>query len=114
MQKIVAAGSEYQQQHPHKAVNANGQALVFANSKGDPIRKDTAVKWFSALRSKAEVSDSVVFSSLRDGAATYSGADVNQTKLLLGHRLGEVDKYKLRSGDSVADACKAIEKHYFS
>ena len=45
--------------------------------------------------------------------ASNSGPDVNQTQMLLGHRIGEIDKYKLRDPSKVKEACEALENHYF-
>lgn len=55
------------------------------------------------------------FNSIRDGAYTQAcKISSDQGKLISGHSLGgETDSYVLRNPEMVADACAAIEAHYF-
>lgn len=72
---------------------------------------------FAALRDKAGLND-LDFAQIRDGAYTAAVNDTRVTekeaKLLAGHKLaGESDKYAMRKPHGVAQACAAIERHYF-
>ncbi len=76
----------------------------------------TAFKYLR--REKTQVDDSVELAHIRDGAYTAAiqgGATETITKILAGHKIkGMSDAYIKRNPLMVADACKAIEKHYFS
>lgn len=113
--RTVKAIKEYQAAYPHEATDKDGQPLLFANSEGRQLLKDTITKWIKNLCAKAECK--VVFSQLRDGAYTAvvdAGVDITQAEILLGHSVGKVkDAYLKRRPSIVSDACEAVERHYF-
>lgn len=70
---------------------------------------------FGKIRDKAGLT--VKFEQLRDGgqtAAIEGGADPIHADILMGHKIpGVRDNYLARNPNMVADACEAIEQHYF-
>ncbi len=106
--RTLEALTEYQSSSNH------GGDTLFVSTVGTPYKRANQItKIFRRLRKQAEIPDTVQFAHLRDGAASNSGPDVNQTQMLLGHRIGEIDKYKLREPSKVKEACEALEDHYF-
>jgi integrase len=90
---------------------------VFMSEHGGALAPNTLRRdWWDA-RKKAGVDQDVVFSMIRDGAysaAVEGGADLTHAKLLAGHAIGGMsDYYVRRNPRMVADACAAIERHYF-
>jgi len=114
-ERTVKAIRAYQKSYSHEATDKDGQPLLFANSEGRQLLKNTVVKWIKNLCDKADCK--VVFSQLRDGAYTAvvdAGVDITQAEVLLGHKIGKVkDAYLKRRPSIVADGCQAVEKHYF-
>jgi integrase len=106
--RTLEAVTEYQAEEPHE------QESLFVSTTRTPYKRANQVtKYFHKLRQLAKVPATVQFAHLRDGAASHSGPDVKQTQMLLGHRIGEIDKYKLRDPSKVKEACEALENHYF-
>lgn len=66
-------------------------------------------------REAAELSDSIVFSMIRDAAFTIACrcSTLDQARILAGHRLpGASDHYIRRAPHFVADACAAIQREF--
>lgn len=69
---------------------------------------------FDKIRKQAGLT--VTLDQIRDGgqtAAIQGGADPTNTDILMGHQTGIKDNYLQRNPMMVADACAAIENHYF-
>ena len=89
---------------------------VFQNMAGTKYHPDHIRRGFTRLRQAAGVSAEVKVSDIRDGsytAAIEGGADANHAMLLAGHATGMKDAYVRRNPAMVADACEAIQVHYF-
>ncbi len=94
----------------------NESEYLFVSATGAPYNANHASRNFRRRRTEAELPDEVKFDNIRDGAYTAAvegGADVNQAKMLAGHRVGISDHYLKRNPSMVADACRAIEERYF-
>ncbi len=96
---------------------AHDSEFVFVSAIGEAYSRDHVGRNFRKLRTKAGVGEDVSFDMIRDGAysaAIEGGADVNDARLLAGHRLAGVsDAYVRRNPRMVARACAAIERAYF-
>jgi len=102
-----------QKEHPHDALNEYGDPAIFCNEDGDALIPNRVHLYIKQLRNKAGLPEtSVVFSHLRDGAATHSNAG-HLTQILLGHQQGEIDKYQVRRPITVKQPCLKVEKYYF-
>ena len=109
-QRTTDAIRSYQEEHPH-----DGETL-FISGAGGPIHPRTLSSWIRGLRDKVGVPSTVKAEDLRDGAYTaaiQAGADLTKARLLAGHATGISDHYVKRNPMMVADACAAIERHYF-
>ncbi len=98
------------------ALPEHGRSHVFLSHIGEPYHPDHIRRGFDRLRRKAGVRDDVKISDMRDGAYTAAieaGANPTHAQILAGHRTGIKDYYVKRNPRMVADACAAIEKHYF-
>ncbi|MGA2751466.1 MAG: tyrosine-type recombinase/integrase [Tepidisphaeraceae bacterium] len=101
-----------------KALQALPQRLEspFVSIQGSPHNANTLTKAFRRLRVQAGVPQDVTFGNIRDGGyttAVQAGVQFHTVQMLAGHRNGMSDHYVKRSAFQVADACKAIERHYF-
>lgn len=109
--RTVEAIREYFQAVPHHS------PYLFVSGTGMPYNGNHIGRNFRRRRSDAELAESVTFESIRDGsytAAVEGGANVDQAKMLAGHRVtGVSDYYLKRNPRMVAEACAAIEKAYF-
>ncbi len=109
-ERTVEAIREYQ------AGSRNESEYLFVSATGAPYNANHASRNFRRRRTEAELPEEVKFDNIRDGAYTAAvdgGADVNQAKMLAGHRVGISDHYLKRNPSMVDDACRAIEKVYF-
>lgn len=90
--------------------------LCFLNNAGKPFASTTLCQNFQTRREAAGC-PSVEFGHLRDGAQTAAiqgGANPLHADILLGHKAAGIkDAYLKRNPEMVADACEAIERHYF-
>ena len=89
---------------------------MFVSRTGSPYDANHIGRNFRRRRTDAELPEEVKFDNIRDGAYTAAvdgGADVNQAKMLAGHRVGISDHYLKRNPAMVADACRAIGEAYF-
>ena len=91
---------------------------VFVSYHGTRYNRATAGNLFSKLRIKADVSATVKFDDIRDGAytaATLCGHDSERlSRLLAGHsNYGLMDNYVKRNPEMVKPATDAVYKHYF-
>lgn len=89
---------------------------LFVNQAGTRYHPDHIRRGFARLREAAGLPDDIKISDIRDGAysaAVAGGADLTHAKLLAGHQTGMSDYYVRRNPRMVADACRAIELHYF-
>lgn len=101
----------YLKKHPHHAEH------LFNSRIGTPLTAKAAGRIVIQLRRKAKLPESVCFDTIRDGgytAAIEGGASETHAKLLAGHSVRMSDHYVRRNPKMVADACEAIERHYFS
>ena len=109
--RTIDAIRAYQAERPHES------AYLFVGRTGKPWDGNHLTRHFRTIRDGIEGFDrSVEFAHLRDGAYTAAiegGADLMHSKLLAGHRVGISDAYVKRNPLMVADACDAIERHYF-
>jgi integrase len=90
---------------------------IFRSRMGLPLSKFTAFERFRALRTKAEVSDDVTPSHLRDGAysaAVAANVSLPLCNILAGHSSGMSDNYVLASPEIVKPACDAVRMKYFA
>lgn len=108
--RTVDAIRQYQSEHPHHS------EFLFASEIGQPYNGNHMGRNFRRRRTEAKLPVTVEFAHIRDGAETAAiegGADLTAAKLLAGHRTGISDHYVRRNPKMVADACEAIERHYF-
>lgn len=108
--RTVDAIRAYQAEHPHHS------KYLFVSATGAPYNANHMGRNFRKRRADAHLPETVEFAHIRDGAYTAAvegGADVNDAKMLAGHRVGIADHYLKRNPKMVADACKTIEKAYF-
>ena len=113
--RTMKALAAYQAKHDH------GLGSIFANygkqqGRYSPLNpKSTLGKQFVKIRKQAGLT--VKFEQLRDGgesAGIKGGAKPQHVDILMGHSFpGVRDNYLARDPDMVADACEAIERHYF-
>ncbi len=89
---------------------------VFITQYGKPYTAQGLRTAFRFLRDKTDVGSSIELAHVRDGAysaAIEGGATETIAKILAGHKItGMGDAYIKRNPKMVADAVKAIEKHY--
>ena len=105
----------YLKEQPHD------DGILFVNEDGRPwseIRGGRSIsEHFRKFRKKAKVPTLVKAEHIRDGAYTAAveqgGEDWVHAKIVAGHSVGMPDDYVRRNPKMVADACAAIEKHYF-
>lgn len=116
--RTTKALRKYLKECPHEAVNSRGERMFFATATGRTIRDGKT--WISRaiwrpLRVAAGQPEECKFKGLRKAAYTEaSQVSPRQADILLGHRLpGVTDNYLRRNPQTVAPACRAIEKHYF-
>lgn len=108
--RTVAALRAYQRAEPHDS------EAVFITQYGGAYTEKGLNTTYRLLRDDAGVPEDVEFAHIRDGAysaAVEGGADVVHAQILAGHKTGVQDHYIRRNPRMVADACDAIEKHYF-
>lgn len=102
---------EYMQSEPHNA------ASVFITQYGTPYTAQGLRTAFRFLRDKTDVDRGIELAHVRDGAysaAIEGGATETIAKILAGHKIsGMSDAYIKRNPKMVAEACEAIEQHYF-
>jgi integrase len=94
---------------------SNGE-FVFTRQSDRAIHPDTCYDHVMNLKRKAKITRHFEARSLRDSAATIAArkAPPHQYTVLLGHKVkGADDEYLIRNPEFVADACRAIEAHYF-
>lgn len=99
-----------------KPSGARAESPVFMSRQGNRLSVKTATKHFRHIRERADVAEAVKAEHCRDGAYTAaieSGAELETVKLLAGHATGISDHYVARKPTMVAEACAAIERHYF-
>lgn len=110
-QRTIEAIRAYQQSQPHD------YDRVFVNDNGTPYASGRVVAhMLRKFRTLGGVAETVHAEHIRDGAYTAAisaGVDLMQAKVLAGHRVGIPDDYIARGAHMVADACEAIERHYF-
>jgi len=109
-QRTIDAIREYQAEHPHRS------EYLFVSATGASYNANHMGRNFRKRRAEAKLPDSIEFAHIRDGAYTAAvegGADVNNAKMLAGHRVGIADHYLKRNPRMVADACHTIEEAYF-
>lgn len=116
--RTVKALRKYLKDCPHEAANGRGERMFFATATGKTIREGRT--WISRaiwrpLRLAAGQPEECKFKGLRKAAYTEaSQVSPRQADILLGHRLpGVTDNYLRRNAQTIAPACRAIEKHYF-
>lgn len=100
-----------------KPADASEATPVFMSRRGTRLSVATLRENFRDTRKAAAVSAKVKGESLRDGAQTAAiegGAAHETVKLLAGHSTGISDFYVRRKPSMVADACREIERYYFS
>ena len=101
----------YLQTAGHKAQS------VFITQYGTPYTAQGLRTAFRFLRNKTDVDRGIELAHVRDGAysaAIEGGASETIAKILAGHKIsGMSDSCIKRNPRMVADACKAIEEHYF-
>ena len=97
--------------------------MVFANrdyrkKRYAPLHAQTTIhRQFRKIADQAGVT--VMLKMIRKGgysAAIEGGCDPTHAEILMGHRVklsNVTDHYLERNPKMVADACKAIERHYF-
>lgn len=89
---------------------------VFTTKYGTRYNRAAAGNLFMKIRTRAKVSNSVKFDSIRDGAYTAATRAIDGEKLarlLAGHSSGMADHYVLRNPEIVKPACDAVYSHYF-
>jgi len=96
--------------------SGHGGEHVFITQYRSPYTAQGLRNAFRFLRAKTTVPN-VEHAHIRDGgytAAIRGGASETLAKLLAGHKIkGMADSYIKRDPMMVADACDAIERHYF-
>lgn len=108
--RTIDAIRKYQQEQPHDHEN------LFVSELGQCYNANHMGRNFRRRRAEAGMPETIQFAHIRDGAETAAiegGADLTQAKLLAGHRVGISDHYVRRNPKMVADACEAIERHYW-
>lgn len=99
-----------------QAAEPHDGEYVFNSQYNAPYSADGFRNTFRQWRNEAGLSH-VEFQHIRDGAYTAAierGASEELTKILAGHKIhGMSDAYVKRRPRMVADACSAIEQHYF-
>ena len=102
---------DYMTSDPHDG------ASVFITQYGTPYTAQGLRTAFRFLRDKTVVDHGIELAQVRDGAysaAIEGGASETIAKILAGHKIsGMSDAYIKRNAKMVADACEAIERHYF-
>ena len=90
---------------------------LFISQVGMRYQSEDLRRNFVRLRERVGLSESVKFSDIRDGAyvAAVNGKDVplEQARILGGRMTDVRDRDIKRNPRIVADACAAVEKHYF-
>jgi len=90
---------------------------LFISQVGMRYQSEDLRRNFVRLRERVGLSESVKFSDIRDGAyvAAVNGKDVplEQARILGGRMTDVRDRDIQRNPRIVADACAAVEKHYF-
>jgi integrase len=107
-QRTRDALAAYEEAEPHES------DFVFISDAGAPYSDQGLRHGFQRLRVRADVKAELAH--IRDGAYTAAiegGADVLHAQILAGHKTGVKDNYIRRNPKMVADACQAIERHYF-
>ena len=100
----------------HMKESPSNSPALFLNRTKRPCTARNIADAFRSLRKQVGLPDTVLFEQIRDGAVTAAidgGADALQAKILAGHKVGISDAYLKRNPRMVANACRAIEKHYF-
>jgi integrase len=101
----------------HLRAEPNASPYLFVSESGSSYDANHVGRNFRRRRAKAQLPDTVTFDMIRDGAYTAAvkgGASIDQARMLAGQRVsGVTDYYLKRDPRMVADACAAIEKHYF-
>lgn len=116
-QRAIDAIAAYQAEQPHES------EYLFVGRTGQPWDGNHMSRHFRGIRAAAKTADdkplpdTLEFAHIRDGAysaAIQAGADITQARLVAGHSVGGIsDAYIRRNPQMVADACRAIERHYF-
>ena len=93
-----------------------GESVVITQY-GTPYTAEGLRTSFRLLRGRAGVDRGIELAQVRDGAysaAIEGGASETIAKILAGHKIsGMSDAYIKRNPKMVAEACEAIEQHYF-
>jgi integrase len=108
--RTIDAIRRYHALEPHES------APLFVNANGAAYNGNHITRNFRRRRAEAGLGAEVTFDRIRDGsysAAIEGGADLTQANLIAGHACGIADHYVKRNPRMVADACAAIERHYF-
>jgi len=108
--RTIKAIRAYQKDNPHQSES------LFVSEVGLPYNANHIGRNFRRRRADAKIPESVEFAQIRDGAETAAiegGAELTEARMLAGHRTGVSDHYVKRNPRMVANACKAIEAHYF-
>lgn len=110
-QRTIDAIRVYQRAEPHQS------EYLFVSRTGAPFSDNHITRNFTRRRDAIGIPKKVQFAHIRDGAysAAYNtpGVGEKEAKALAGHKSGMADHYVVRAPCLVADACKAIERHYF-
>lgn len=89
---------------------------VITSRCGTPYNKNGRLNDFVDLRRRANLPDSLTFSSLRDGAytaAAHGTTDERHARVLAGHAAaGLQDRYVLRSPQITAEACEVVRRNF--
>lgn len=110
--RTVKAIKEYQKKHPH-----NSDYLFVSNHKSR-YRPQSIRNYFRDLQRRANASNNAKFEHLRDAAQSIPAANnctLDSIRYLLGHKVaGVTDNYLERQPKMTKNACRELEKHYFS
>ncbi len=110
-ERTTQALQDYIQRYPHSGKS------VFITQYGTPYTAQGLRTAFRFRRDKSVVDSGLEFAQVRDGAYTAAiegGASETIAKILAGHKIsGMSDAYIKRNPKMVAEACLAIEKHFF-
>lgn len=109
--RTVQAIRDYLKASPHDS------EFLFVSMTGAAYNENHMGRNFRRRRALAGLPDTVTFENFRDSAQTAAiegGASSDKIKLLAGHAIGGMsDDYIRRNPRMVAEACAAIERHYF-
>lgn len=88
--------------------------VLLLNRVGKPYDGNHVGRQWRGIVEKAGL-NGIEFASIRDGSysAACEGATLDEVRVLAGHSAQISDHYLKRAPQLVANACRAVERHYF-